>query len=119
MQNKDNLIRPDKVVNEKTTAIVVIQFVDDAGAPVNPASANWTLYDAASGAAINGRTAVTLVTTGATGTIELTPADNVMVDPTKNIEEHRVYVAFTYLGSGTRSGGMDIQIPVVNIKVVS
>lgn len=117
MQSKDNLIRAGKVINEKTNATIVVSFLDEDLAPVTPTAASWTLYDASSAAVINSRNNVTLATSAGTGIITLGPSDNVMVDPTKDIEEHRVYVSFSY--SGGKMGGIEIQVPVVNIKVVS
>lgn len=120
MQNPDNLVRTDKLINEGTTAIVICVFQDDQtpANPVVPNSAVYTLYDKSTGAIINSRNAVAVPTSGATGTIELTPADNVILDDGKSLEEHRLYVKYTYNGTGTRTGGVDIQIPVFNVKVI-
>lgn len=118
MQLPDNLVRTDKVINEGTTAIVTMVFQDDQQNSVIPNSAVYTLYDKSSGAIINARNAIAVPTSGATGTIELTPADNAILDDGKALEEHRIYVKYTYNGTGTRTGGIDIQIPVFNVKVI-
>lgn len=117
MQNADRLVRLSQVFNEKTTAIIVIQFLDDAGAPVVPVAATWTLYDWASGAVINNRSTVAMSVSGATGTVELTPADMLILDAGKNLEEHRVYAEYTYSGTGSRAGSVEIQVPVVNVRI--
>lgn len=119
MQNPDNLIRLNQGFNEKTTAIVIMQFLDEDSTPVVPASATWSLYDKASGATVNGRSAVPVPTSGATGTIELTPLDNQILDNGKDLEEHRLFVQYTYAGTGTRTGSVEIQIPVINIRIIT
>ncbi len=113
MGDFDNVVKLERVFNQGTTVLVLVGFNDDQGVPVVPAAAKYTLYDRLSGSTINSRSNVPIVTSAATALIELTPADNPIVDPENATEDHRLYVEYTYNGSGTRTGSLEIQIPVL------
>lgn len=118
MHADDNLIRLEKPINEKTTAVLSVTFKDENGADVTPTTATYTLYDRSTKAIINGRSATAIGGAGATRTIELAPLDNVIVNPVRQTEEHRLLVEYTYSG-GTKSGSAEIQLVVVNIVIKS
>jgi len=111
----DNLIRFAAPVNEKTTSVVSVTFKDENGAAVNPATAKYTLFNVATGAVINSRSAVDVPGSTSTRLIELTPADNVIVDTALQLEEHRLYVLYTYSAGGSKTGSVEIQVVVVNM----
>lgn len=110
----DNVVKPEKSATVGSTAIINLSFVDDTGAPASPASATWSLYNFLDGSLINGRHDVAVVGLPApTATVELTPADNVVVDPSMALEEHRLLVIYPY-GAEPRIGKVQVQIVVEN-----
>jgi len=113
----DNLKRFENPANEGSTALVQITFKDELGVDANPDTATYTLYNRATGAVINSRTAVSITGSTATRTITLTPADNAIIDTTLQLEEHRIFITFTY--GGGKTGTAEIQIVVVNLAKVS
>lgn len=109
----DNLIRFEKPVNEETTAVISVTFKDENGDSVNPSTAKYTLYNLSTGAVINSRSLVDVPGDTAVRLIELAPADNVIVDDALQLEEHRLYVVYTY--GAAKKGSVEIQVVVVNV----
>lgn len=115
MQTNDNLVRPGVVVNEGVSAFVDITFKDEDDVDAVPSTAVYTLFDKLSGAVINSRSGVAVPGSGASRTIELTPADNAIQDETLDVEEHRLYIKYTYGGGGAKTGSVEVQIHVANM----
>ena len=115
MAKKSNLVRTKKIVNEGKSAFATVVFKDENGDPITPSTAIYTLYDFKSGGVINSRTDVAVPGSGDTRTIELTKLDNVIVDDSLFLEEHRLFVEFTYAG-GTKDGSIEIQFHVANMR---
>lgn len=113
---RDNLVRPEEVVNEKSTAVVSITFKDEDGANAIPSTATYTLYDLASGGIINSVSGVSVPGTGAVRSITLDAEDNAMVDTNLATEEHRLYIIYTYGPGGAKTGSVEVQIIVVNME---
>ena len=114
MPQRDNLVRPNDPVNEKTSAFYELTFKDEDGANITPSTATYTLYNTATASTIGGLDNVTVPGTGAVRTIEIPPSANVIVDDSLFSEEHRIYVPYTYSG-GAKKGSVEIQVIVVNM----
>jgi hypothetical protein len=115
MGRKSNLVRTKKIVNEGKSASAVLTFKDENGDEIVPSTAKYTLYDFKSDTVINDRTDVDMPGSTATRTIELTGSDNVIVNDALFLEEHRLYVEFTYAG-GAKSGSVEAQFHVANMR---
>ncbi len=115
MGRKSNLVRTKKIVNEGKSAFAVVTFKDENGDDIVPSTAKYTLYDYKSDGVINSRTDVDIPGSTATRTIELTDLDNVIVNDALFLEEHRLFVEFTYSG-GAKSGSVEIQFHVANMR---
>jgi len=114
-----NLLKFEKPVNEGTTSVIEVTFKDETGANVNPAAATYTLYNLTTNAVINGRTATAVTGSTAVRNIELTPADNAIIDNALQLEEHRLFVTYTYSAAGAKTGSVEIQVVIVNMGKVS
>ena len=112
----ENLIRLGTPVNEGATSFIDITFKDADDLGVVPPTGSWTLYNLADETIINSRTAVGITPSASTYTIELTPADNALVDENLLTEEHRCFFSYNYGPSGgiyTANG--EVQILVENM----
>jgi len=118
MHSDDNLIRLEKPINEKTTAVLSVTFKNENGVDVNPDTATYTLYDRSTRQIINGRNGTTIAGSGATRTIELVPADNAIINPVRQTEEHRLLIEYTFGGSG-KAGSSEVQLVIVNLLMKS
>ena len=83
-----------KEIYEKDTLVVTAAFYDDASAAVTPTSATYRIHDKASGTIIKAVT--TLTGLGTTKAIEVTSAENALVNANDNAEEHILTLAFDY-----------------------
>jgi len=113
---EENLIRLNSVCNEGETFFVTLTFKDADDVGVVPPTGSWTLYNLADETIINSRTAVGITPSASTYTIELTPADNALVDENLLTEEHRCFFSYNYGPSGgiyTANG--EVQILVENM----
>ena len=81
-------------INEKTTLLVTVSFFDDAGAAVTPSAATYRIHDKASGAIIVATTSLAGLST--TKEIEVTSAQNALLNQSDNTEEHILTLTFTY-----------------------
>jgi hypothetical protein len=114
MPQRDNLVRPNDPINEKTSAFYVLTFKDENGDNITPSTATYTLYNTATASTIGGLENITVPGTGAVRTIEIPPSANVIVDDSLFSEEHRLYVPYTFQG-GAKKGSVEIQVIVVNM----
>lgn len=88
-------------VNEKTTSYITASFKDKTGLPAAPASANYQIHDAATGAEIKATTALTPATD-----IEITiaPSENAVLNSSLAVEKHVLTVVGTYGASDAVTG---------------
>ncbi len=132
---------PRKRFTEGGTGFVTAQVVDDDGAPVTESaitSATLTLFDlqtyvpSASSAVgiINGRDAQDINASGMSPASlndvtyldngffrwDLTPQDNIIVTPRRQIERHRAEFSFAFSGG---SFNYQVEIEVVNLRKVA
>ena len=114
----ENLIRLETPVNEGATSFIDITFKDADDVGVVPPTGSWTLYNLADETIINSRTAVGITPSASTYTIELTPADNALVDENLLTEEHRLFFSYNYPSAGTYTANGEIQILVENMHKI-
>ena len=110
-------------VNENTTVRVSGQFTDETGAVIGSGSMQTlavTLYDRATGAAINGRTGQNVLNANG-GTLDvsgnfalqLDPADTAIIG-TDRIETHVLRMDWTW-SSGNKAGRAEMTLVVNNL----
>ena len=90
--------------NEQSTYIVLIQFVDEAGNTVVPVTAKWSLRDN-SGAIVNGRSAVSIISLATTISIILSTADTSYLANTKI---SRILTVEAIYNSSTYGNGLQL-----------
>lgn len=119
------------IVAEQSTLQMTATLVDDVSVPVPLAGLSTftlTLYnrDSATQEIINSVSAVNILNVGrgtvhpTSGllTIELLPADNAIVDGTKDLEWHRALIQGTYGSGGSRAFKYEIDFQVRNVAKV-
>lgn len=84
-------------INEKTTLLVTAAFFDEDGIAATPTAATYRLHDRSSGNVIVDTTALTGLST--TKVIEITSAQNALVNAAASTEEHVLTLEWDY-GSG-------------------
>lgn len=84
------------IFNEGETGFITLAFTDEDEVAVTPDSATYTLYNEETGAVINNRTAVVIGSLASSIDLELTPADNVLVNSSKIKEAHILFVQWVY-----------------------
>ncbi len=82
--------------NEGETGYVNLAFTDEDETAVVPDSATYTLYNEVTGAVINSRSAIVIGSLAASIDLELEPDDNVIVDSSKSLEAHILFVQWVY-----------------------
>jgi hypothetical protein len=115
-------------INERTSARYTATLTDETGAPIDGTAldtATLTLYDVATEAVINSRSAQNVkntngVTISALGALVwvLSPADNAIVG-TGAIENHVALFTFTWGGTGAKACTHDVTIRVRNLAFVT
>lgn len=80
-------------VNEKSTAYLTVECLDKAGVAAAPSALSYQIHDVASGAEVR---AATALAAAAEVEITLTPADNTLVDASRDRETRRVTISATY-----------------------
>jgi hypothetical protein len=80
-------------VNEKSTAYLTVECLDKNGAAAAPSALSYQIHDVASGEEVRAPTAL-----GAAAEVEitLTPADNTLVNTSRDRETRRVTISATY-----------------------
>lgn len=116
-------------IAERTSALVQATLQDELGAPIAAAQVTaitLTLCVRATGAIINARQDVDVLTSGmgtidpTTGRLSITlrPEDNVLSTQTITQEEHAAVVSYTWDG-GAKIGRQEILFTVANVLHVS
>jgi hypothetical protein len=96
------LLHLDELAREQATYVVDVSFTDEAGAPVTPTAAAWTLTDDR-GIVVNGRDAVAITGLAATVSVLLSGDDLALDSVLYNGVRRELLVEYTYdsdLGSG-------------------
>lgn len=99
-------------INEETTCIITIDFLDENDAAVIPDSANWILYDSFSG---TNRRIGTIGAPTSSYDLELTPDDNQILSVNSRYEVATLYVNFIY---GGRTGKGEYSYKIMNLAKV-
>lgn len=86
-------------INESTTLLVDVSFWDEDGVAAIPSSATYRIDDVYSGTVI--QAATSMGSMAATITVEITAAQNALIDATQNKEERIITVDWRY-GSNRR-----------------
>ena len=102
------------VTNELTTLLWEVSFWDEDGVAATPTAATYRLDDAGSGTAILAETSIGSLSTSVT--IEVTSAQQAMINANNATEQHVLTVEFDY-GSG-RHGTDETRWDVKNLKYI-
>lgn len=118
------------IVAEQSTLVLTATLIDDAGAAIPSAGVQaltLTLYNRDSAAkevlnSVDGQNILnadrgTLHPTSGLLTVTLLPADNAIIDTTKDLEWHRALVQATY--ATTKKFKAEIDFPVRNLNKVT
>lgn len=103
--------------NEGETGFLTLAFTDQDGDPITPDSAAYTLYNEKDSAIINSRNATAIGSLAASVDLELTPADNVIVDTERETEQHVLYVRWVY--NTDKVGQQEQEFNVINLTKVT
>jgi hypothetical protein len=103
-----------KTVNEKSNAVLTLEFISDTGVPVVPDSFTYRI-DTADGEVV--RVSTPVVPTLTTYDIALTTADNTVINNTLDTEQHVVTVVWQY-GANTKQGTAQFIYSVKNLNYV-
>lgn len=103
--------------NEKETGFVTLDFTNEDGDAVAPDSATYTLYNERDKTIINGRNQINIVGVTASFDLELEPNDNVIVDTSRDEEQHVLLVEWVY--NTDKRGKQQVRIRVVNLTKVT
>ena len=111
-------------VAELTTARYTGQLVDETGANLPSSSIvslKLTIFNNENAAIINTVTEKSILnadrgTVSGTGlvTITLVPADNIIIDVTKQLETHVLFIQWTYGAQGVKAGNHEVEFQVFN-----
>lgn len=101
-------------INERSAHQLTATFADAAGDPADP-PASYRIDDKASGDSVRASTSITV--TGGQATIDLTAADNAILEPL-NAEEVRVVTVTANPGTDDEHNQV-IEYAVVNLDFVS
>ena len=99
------------IVNEQTTMLVDVYFWDEDGVAVTPDSATYRLDNAETGSLILAATSMGAMAT--MKTLNITPAQNAILDASHRFETHVVTVDWTY--NTTRHGTDEYRYTVKNL----
>ena len=102
--------------NERSTILVTVAWFDADDAAVTPTTAAYRVDDVRSGVNIVASTSIGSLST--TNTIEITPAQNTVLDYRREFEQHAVTVTFTFGAGGTRAGTARYVYAVNNLPKV-
>lgn len=112
-------------IAEKTTARVTAVLRDELGAGISAAqltALTLTIYDIATGGVINSRNKINIlnanggdVDSSGNLTYWMTPADNTIITPTKDFEDHCLLFEWS---SGSKDGKHEVIVKVVNLEKV-
>jgi hypothetical protein len=109
------------VVNERSTYILTVSFLDEDGAAVVPASASYRIDDVGSDAGIRDDTEISPL--AAEVDLVLTAGDTSILDETHPYETRRVTVSWTFLTAASPSllgtGTTEHLVNVANLKGVT
>lgn len=100
-------------VNEKTTAIITVDFTDENGTSATPTGGSYNVYTGA-GTQVVAPTSFT--PTSSSYDINLTVANNTLVDSSLKTEPRIVTVTWTY--SGSKQGSAEFRYSVKNLAHV-
>ena len=100
-------------INEGTTAILTVAFTDENSAAVTPDTATYMLYDKFSGTVIIAETSIGSLDTSID--IEISAANNEIIDQSMRYELKTVYLEFTYDG---RQGSAEYTYKVLNLAKI-
>ena len=103
------------IINERTTLFLTISFFDEDGDPVTPDSATYRVDYKPTQTAIVPVTNLTGLST--TKDIEITSAQNAMINGNHRIETHKVTVEFTY--NTSRHGTNEYEYQIRNLYGVT
>lgn len=128
MADRNRTVLSD-VVAEGTTALITGTLVDESGVALGSsqlASLTMTLYALIPGEpVINNRTAVNVLNAGpgtvdgsGNWTLTLSPADNDIVETSRDSERHRLLLEWTY-GGGQKAGKHEVEFTVRNVSKVA
>ena len=98
-------------VNENTTSILNMDFIDESGNPVTPTSANYRI-DTVKGVAVTAQTPFT--PTGSNHKLTLSIADNTMKDSTLAYELRIITISFQY--GASKQGNDEFKYSVKNLS---
>ena len=101
-------------VNEGTTAYLVVDFLDKAGAPSVPSAITYRIDCRATGTQVRGDTSLT---PAAEVEIELTPSDTDIIGVGNDTEVKRVTIKATFGLGGAANSEFDYE--VVNLSGVT
>lgn len=112
-------------IAEKTSQQLTARIRDLAGLGFKPETLTLTLYDVATGTIINNRNHVSIrdanggtVSIDGLLTLQLDPADTVIVTPASSQERHIALLEWTWSG-GTKTGRYELEMLVNNLAQVT
>jgi hypothetical protein len=100
-------------VNEGTTVILNAAFEDEDGDPVIPEAVSYAIYDVSSETYVLAKTTIAVGLLDDEIDIEITAAQNAIIDNTKKYELRIVSVDFTY--STSKHGTNEYQFRIKNL----
>jgi len=104
---------------QESNSFLDVKFIDDLGRLVVPTTLYYSIIDYDTETIIRAENSVAIVPITSTHTIEIVPADNIIIDTNKTEENHTVKVRFTYAGvGGSKTGIGRYEYQVINTNVI-